>query len=209
LARNQFDFAAVKTHWHPVDQASWLAPGDGINLQGWAAIEEILKTYFENNPEPEIDKFNHYDHVIHVEGDRAFVQYKEDVVWPAKVNGEQFTVKYYEVRRMIKVDGQWKIINMISSFLNEEKRPADVLGHLQSAAIALNAQDRPKEAAQVGTLLNKFFPDHPMGYVVLGRIAMKQKNKAKALKYFKKAGTLLDFESSWINGFIEAAEKME
>ncbi len=208
LARNQRDFDAFKTHWYLVDQASVLAPDYDTNLQGWTAIEEFFKTDIENNPEPAIFKFNHYDHVIHLEGDRAFVQYKEDVVYPSKINGDPFTLKYHEIRRMIKVNGQWKIINTISS-LTEEKRPADVAMHLRFAAIALNAQDRPKEAAQVGALMNKFFPDDPTGYVVLGQTAMRQKDKAKALKYFKKAGTLLDVETPWINGLIEAAEKMQ
>lgn len=210
MARSQKNFDATQSYWQHVDQASLLAPNFNVNLQGWAAIEESFKTNFANNPEPDYGQISQYDHIIHIEGNRAFVQYKEDVVFSTSVQGEPFTIKYAEIRRMSKVDGQWKIINMISAFNTGEMRPADAVVQLRSAALALSAQDRIEEAAQVGLLMSQFFPGHPLGYVVMGEAAMKQKDKAKALQNFEKAATLIEDESHrWIQNMIEAAKKLE
>jgi hypothetical protein len=58
--------------------------------------------------------------------------------------------------------------------------------------------------------MTKFFPNHPVGYFLIGRAAMKQKNKAKALKYFEKAKTLVEVDNvPWLDRMIEEAKKLD
>ena len=44
----------------------------------------------------------------------------------------------------------------------------------------------------------------------MGQAAMKQKNKAKALKYFEKAKTLVEVDNvPWLDRMIEEAKKLD
>lgn len=193
-AFSQRDFDTWQSYWHPTDQASLLSPHEGWNLQGWTAIREKMKPLFAEIQEPAIFTFLQTNHIIHVEGERAFVQFEQSNVHPRQVAGETFMPKYYEVRRLLKVDGQWKIHNAISTMKAEEMRSTDVILHLMMAANALNQLDRTEEALQMGAMINEFFPDSPCGYLVMAHVATRQQDHAKAVQYFKKAQALKDVD---------------
>ncbi len=207
----QRDFTAWKSCWHQDENNSLVLVHAGWNLQSWDTIQKQIKTFFENSPavagsEITLDQFR-----INIQGDRAFVQYEETETNPWTFsNGKKWVLKYSNVHNMLKVDGQWKNVNVRSALSRTELNHINVARLLVDASQILAQMDRMDEANKIAAMIAELFPDTPAGYWGMGAFALQQRNKAEALQHLQKAASLFDNEiPPTLENLIEAVKQME
>lgn len=188
----QRDFATWKSLWHHSEQASLLNTGTGNTTQGWENIQAGMKTYFEASTEPRPFTASHSNHFFNIQGDHAFVSFEQATTPKFTVDGWSPVNKTFEVRNLVKVDGEWKISNQVTAPAQHEGRPQDVADHLRLASSMLMDAERVEDAAKIPALVAELYPDLPMGYWGMGYYAFAQKDKANALKHLEKAMSLFD-----------------
>ena len=204
------DFETWKTTWHHVDHATMLATGPGLNAHGWEAIEAGMKSYYQDNPTPSTDILSNANYVFDIQGDHAYVHYEQAMTSPYTVGGKANVSKTYEMRNMIKVDGEWKIYHQVTSPMVHENSKSNVIYHLASAGGILRDMDRIKDGAKIPQLAAEIFPNIPSGYWGMGVYALWQKDKAHAIKHFKKAMSMFDGEAPQnLKNLYEQAKELE
>jgi len=207
----QRDFTAWKSCWHQDENSSLVTVQNGWNLQSWDTIQKQIKTFFENSPAVPGRKTTLDQFMINIQGDRAFVQYEETVNNPWTFNnGKRWVLKYFNVHNMLKVDGQWKNVNVMSALSRTGLNQINVARHLLDASQILAQIDRMDEATKIAAMTAELFPDTPAGYWGMGAFAIQQKDKSEALKHLQKAASLFDNEiPPTLKNLIEAAKQME
>lgn len=204
------DFEAWKSVWHQVDNASMLITGEGYNLKGWKAIEEAMKDYYINNPAPSKDILSNANYVFNIQGDQAFLSCEQTMTSAETVGGKTRSWKTYEVRSMIKVDGQWKIYNQVTSPLTHEKSDQNVVDHLRLASQMLAQMGQMEAAAKIPKMTTEIYPKTPAGYWGMGFFAFAQKDKASAIKHLEKAMSLFDGDApADLKALYEEAKKLD
>ena len=204
------DFDTWKSVWHQVDHASMLITGSGYNYQGWAAILAGMKGFYESNPTSSRQTFSHDNHVFNIQGEHAFVSFEQTVTSTFTVGGQSSKSKTYEARNMIKVNGEWKLYNQVTSPMRQEKKAENVNDHLRLASLMLNQLGRTAEAAEITEMIADFYPNLPNGYWGMGYYAFVQKDKVNALKHLEKAMSLFDSEvPSDLKGLYETVKNYQ
>lgn len=109
----QRDYEAWAQHWVQ-DETTFHAwntrEGGYVVRRGWEAINENIRQYIKDHPEPNHPEFYYRNMVFSITGDVAIVHYDEYVSNKA---GDAFTIAPgYKVLR--KMDGQWKLAAVCS-----------------------------------------------------------------------------------------------
>ncbi|MEN0049478.1 MAG: hypothetical protein AAF806_20630, partial [Bacteroidota bacterium] len=192
----QRDFEMWKTAWHHDESASMLITDMGRHAQGWDAIRDGMKEYYDNNPTPSKNKLSNANYVFNIQGNQAFVAYEQTMTLPLTVNGgEVWQDKTYEVRNLIKVNGEWKIYNQITSPMVHEKHVNNVLSHLVEASMMTAQLENVAGATKIAELVAELYPNLPNGHWGQGYYAVQRKDKAAAMKHLEKAMSTFDGEA--------------
>ena len=203
------DFATWQSCWHHSDQASLLLTA-GARQQGWENVRSFMKKGYEAATEPRPVTPSHSNYFFNIQGDRAFVTFEQAMTTHATIGGEPLVSKTYEVRNLIKVDGEWKIFNQVTSPLRHEAREQDIIEYLNLAWNGLEKMERREDAVKITALLVDVFPDRPIGYWRMGSLAVEQKDKASALQYLEKAISLFgDGVPPGLQSLYEQAKALE
>lgn len=206
----QRDFATWQSLWHHSEQASILTVGSGDRTLGWENIQPAMKDYFESGTDARPITFNHSNHFFNIQGDQAFVSFEQATTPKFTVGGWSPVNKTFEVRNLVKVDGEWKIANQVTAPALHEGRPQDVMDHLRLASGVLMDAERVEDAAKIPALVAELYPDAPSGYWGMGYYAVEQKDKASALKHLEKAMSLFDDAiPPGLQSLYEQAEALE
>ncbi len=206
------DFDAMAIHWDQSENATHSVAGTGTVQKGWEAVSTSMKGYFKNNPEADNADFSNGDYMFSIQGDHAFVTFKQTMTpeFKAKNNDELYSSTTYQVRSLVKSNGQWKIIHVVTSPIQSEDSDANVTTHLRLASRMLNRMGRTEEAAKIPEMVMEMFPDIPDGYWGAGWYAFSKKDKGNAIKYLEKAIALFDGEApANLKNLYEEAKKME
>lgn len=191
----QRDFETWKTTWHHDASASMLITDMGRHAQGWNAIQEGMKGYYEDNPTPSKSKLSNANYVFNIQGDQAFVAYEQTMTLPMTVDGgKKWEDKTYEVRNLIKVDGEWKIYNQVTSPMVHEKHVNNTLFHLVSASMMMAQLGNTEGATKTAAFIAELYPNLPNGHWGQGWYAIQRKDKAAAMKHLEKAMSTFDGE---------------
>ena len=101
------DYASWRSHWvhEPYVFKTYVnvADGTGSETRGWDRVDDFVRTYIEDHPEPESPPPPLTDADVRVYGDGAWVSYEQD-------DADQGRKR--ESRLMERVDGRWRIAGM-------------------------------------------------------------------------------------------------
>ncbi|MEM8528637.1 MAG: hypothetical protein AAGG68_28620 [Bacteroidota bacterium] len=192
----QRDFETWKTAWYHDESASMLITDMGRHAQGWDAIRDSMKEYYEENSMPSKSKLSHDNYIFNIQGDQAFVAFEQTMILPLTVNGgKKWQDKTYEVRSLIKVNGEWKIYNQVTSPMVHEKDVNNTLFHLVSASMMMAQLGNVEGATKTAAFVAELYPNLPNGHWGQGWYAIQRKDKAAAMKHLEKAMSLFDGEA--------------
>ena len=101
------DYEGWKNHWvhepYVVKTYVNLADGSGSETRGWDAVDDVVRTYLEDHPEPEPPPRPVEDADVRLYGDGAWVSYEQE-------DADQGRKR--ESRLMERVGGAWRIAGM-------------------------------------------------------------------------------------------------
>ncbi len=144
-----------------------------------------MKDYYDNNPAQVKETLSNANYAFNIQGDQAFLSYEQTMTSAETVGGKTRSWKTYEVRNMIKVNGEWKIYNQVTSPLVYEKSDENVVDHLRLASQMLAQMGQMEAAAKIPKMTAEIYPKTPAGHWGMGYFAFAQKDKANALKLQK------------------------
>ena len=110
------DYEGWREHWvhEPTVAKTYVneADGTGSETLGWAAVDEFVRTYIEEHPEPEAPPAPLTDADVRLYGDGAWVTYEQQ-------DADQGRKR--EARLMEKVDGEWRIAGMHTTIYSSDR----------------------------------------------------------------------------------------
>lgn len=191
----QRDFETWTSIWYHDKSASMLSTGSDFNHKGWKAIKAAMEKYYKNNPTPSKDKLSHDNYVFNIQGDHAFVAFEQTMTFPQTVDGgKKWKDKTYEVRNLIKIDGEWKIYNQVTSPMQYEKNDQNVVTRLITASMMMAQLGNVEGATKTAAFIAELYPNLPNGHWGQGALAIQRKDKAAAMKHLEKAMSTFDGE---------------
>lgn len=110
------DYEGWRDHWvhEPTVAKTYVNVADetGSETLGWAAVDDFVRTYIEEHPEPEPPPAPLTDADVRIYGDGAWVTYEQQ-------DADQGRKR--ESRLMEKVDGEWRIAGMHTTVYGSER----------------------------------------------------------------------------------------
>lgn len=195
------DYDAWASHWDQEGSVSMLVTNLGMGSNDWEEMSQTIKQEMENNSKPIEATLENSDYSFSVDGDHAFVTYKQ------MMKTEDGVDKSYQIRNLRKVDGQWKVAAMIHSPLQHEPNEANVKAHLRSAVAMMEQMERYDDGIELAQTFTEIFPESSEGYWNMGAMYLEKEDKENAMKYLDKAMSI-EPDNSQLKELYEKAEAL-
>lgn len=195
------DYDTWAEQWDQDGDVSALHINAGASSNNWDEMSKSRKENMKAYPEPMKGTLESSDYTFAIDGDHAFVTYVQNM---KREDGDH---KSYEIRNLVKKDGQWKLVNMVVSPLHHEPTEANVKAHLRSAVGMMEQMQHYDEGIELAQTFTKIFPESSEGYWNMDAMYLEKEDKENAMKYLDKAMSI-EPDNSQLKELYEKAQAL-
>lgn len=183
------DFEGWVNSYDPNSFVLWV--NAGVNFydeqEDWNTLKERFERIFKNRQGPLDRQIKQDNFSIHVMGDMAFASYDQHTVIERDDHPVTYTNR--ELRSLVKVNGEWKIIFMGALVKSQytDTTWANTEAYINSLGYLMLDMNRPREAAKVLQLNTEFFPSSANAWDSLGEAYMLAGENELAIEHYKKS----------------------